>query len=131
LRLSPAFDGFSVAFLTTNKHCRREVAGHRFYLVNEASRWNKLALLLMALRVMWVILCERPDFVVSTGAAPGYVAVRLGRLIGARTVWVDSMANADELSLSGQRVGRYADLWLTQWPHLAATGGPSYKGAVL
>jgi len=131
LRLRPAFNGFDVIFLTTNKHCRCEADGQRVHLVNEASRWNKLALLLMAVRVMWVIACVRPDFIVSTGAAPGYIAVRLGRLIGARTIWIDSMANADELSLSGRRVGRYADLWLTQWPHLASSSGPNYKGAVL
>jgi len=131
LRLRPAFHGFEVSFLTTNEYCRRDVGNHRIYLVNDASRWNKAALLMMCIRVMWALICERPAFVISTGAAPGYVALRFGRLLGARTVWIDSMANADELSLSGQRVGRYADLWLTQWPHLASPSGPNYKGAVL
>ena len=43
----------------------------------------------------------RPDVVITTGAAPGYFAVRIGKLLGARVVWVDSIANAEELSLSG------------------------------
>ena len=131
LRLLPAFAGFDVTFVSTQEGCRSEVPHHRFYRVNEASRWNKFALLLMAIRVARLIIAARPDFVISTGAAPGYVAVRLGRLIGARTIWLDSMANADELSLSGQQVGKYADLWLTQWPHLASPRGPRYMGAVL
>jgi hypothetical protein len=41
------------------------------------------------------------------------------------------MANIEGLSLSGSRVGRYADLWLTQWPHLAKAEGPHYGGSVL
>ena len=49
----------------------------------------------------------------------------------ARTIWIVSIANAEELSFAGQMVGRYADLWFTQWPHLARPGGPRYKGAVL
>jgi hypothetical protein len=78
---------------------------------------------LALVRTAWVIMLllwrERPDVVLSTGAAPGYFAIRLGGWMGARTVWVDSVANAEELSLSGRKAGACADLWLTQWPHLA------------
>jgi len=35
------------------------------------------------------------------------------------------------LSLSGRRVGPWADLWLTQWEHLARPEGPEYRGSVL
>jgi hypothetical protein len=69
--------------------------------------------------------------VVSTGAAPGYVALRIAHVLRAQTIWLDSIANIAELSLSGAKVGRYADLWLTQWPHLAGPQGPYYAGSVL
>ena len=52
------------------------------------------------------------------GAAPGFFAISLARLVGARSVWVDSIANAEELSLSGQKATRVATLTLTQWPSL-------------
>ena len=74
---------------------------------------------------------HRPDVVLSTGAAPGFFAILFGKLLGARTIWVDSIANAEQLSLSGKKAGRFADLWLTQWPHLAQPGGPLYKGSVI
>jgi hypothetical protein len=83
------------------------------------------------LEVFWIICKERPDIVISTGAAPGYLAIRVGKLFGARSVWVDSIANAEQLSMSGAMAGRYADLWLTQWPDLAKPDGPHYRGAVL
>ncbi|WP_220347888.1 hypothetical protein [Alkalilimnicola ehrlichii] len=54
-----------------------------------------------------------------------------GKLLGAKTIWVDSLANAEQLSVSGAKVRRFADLWLTQWEHLAAPDGPHYRGAVL
>jgi hypothetical protein len=41
------------------------------------------------------------------------------------------VANVDELSMSGRKAGPHADLWLTQWPHLAAANGPRYSGSVL
>ena len=85
----------------------------------------------MALQILWILLRTRPHIVVSTGAAPGYFAVRLGKLLGARTIWIDSIANVEKLSLSGQRIGRHADLWLTQWPHLAGPKGPHFLGGIL
>jgi UDP-N-acetylglucosamine:LPS N-acetylglucosamine transferase len=129
-RLAPAFEGHDVAYLTTDAGYRSEAGSARFHVVNDANRWNKLALLRCALKVLWVVLRERPTVVVSTGAAPGYLAIRCGRLLGARTVWVDSVANVDELSMSGQMASSTADLCLTQWPHLAG-GQVRYLGAVL
>jgi hypothetical protein len=83
------------------------------------------------LQLFWIVFKERPDVIISTGAAPGYIAIRLGKLFGARSIWVDSIANVEQLSMSGALAGGRADLWLTQWPHLAKENGPYYKGAVL
>lgn len=130
-RLRPALDEHDVVFLTTNAGYRSEALPHRFYVVNDASRWNKLRLALMALRIFVIVLRERPDVVISTGAACGYFSIRIGKLIGARTIWIDSIANIDEVSMAGHLARRYADLWLTQWPHLASPDGPRYAGAVL
>ncbi len=131
LRLRPAFEGHDVTFVTVDARYRGEVAPHRFHAVTDATRWNKLKLLWMATQLLRILVRERPDVVISTGAAPGYVALRLGRMLGARTVWIDSIANVEQLSLSGRRIGPHADLWLTQWPHLARPDGPRYAGAVL
>lgn len=131
LRLAAAFDGCDVAYVTVNEAYRQQVGDARFYAVNDATRWNKLGLVWMMLRLTRIILRERPDVIISTGAAPGYLGLRIGRWIGCRTVWVDSIANAEKLSLSGEKIGRFVDLWLTQWPHLAKPKGPLYAGAVL
>ena len=131
LRILPAFEGCDVTLVTINETYRSEAQGHKFYVVNDATRWNKLALLSQCLRIAWILAKVRPHVVVSTGAAPGYFALRLGKIMGARTIWIDSIANVEQLSLSGARVGKYADLWLTQWPHLATPAGPRYQGAVL
>jgi hypothetical protein len=130
-RMEPAFAGFDVVYVTVHPEYRSQVPESKFYCVNDATRWSKLALIVQALRIAWIIGKERPEVVISTGAAPGYFAVLFGRWFRARTVWIDSMANIEELSMSGSHVGRHADLWLTQWPHLAKAGGPQYGGSVL
>jgi hypothetical protein len=130
-RITPAFAGFDVVYVTVQPEYRCQVIDSRFYCVNDATRWNKLGLIALALRIAWIVWKERPAVVVSTGAAPGYFAVLFGRWCHARTIWIDSMANVERLSMSGEHVGRHADLWLTQWPHLAKAEGPHYGGSVL
>ena len=142
LRMRPAWEGCDVAYATTHEGYRKNVpatsAGDaiRFYVVPDANLSQKLRLVYQLVMVTVVMLRERPDVVVTTGASVGYFALRLAKLLGGRTIWVDSIANAEELSLSGQRAQRYADLWLTQWPELARQSGPSsrtpeYRGSVL
>jgi UDP-N-acetylglucosamine:LPS N-acetylglucosamine transferase len=129
-RLRPAFSGHDVAYLTTEAGHRADVGDARFYTVCDANRWSKVALIRSALKIAWVVARERPQVVISTGAAPGYIAIRLGKLLGARTAWIDSVANAEELSMSGRLASDKTDLCLTQWPHLAR-GPVRYQGAVL
>jgi len=141
-RLRPAWRECHVYYVTTTESRRPEIEdeqreGRRvgFYSVVEASRWDKVKLILQSLQIASILLRVRPDVVISTGAAPGFFALRLAKWMGRRTVWVDSIANAEELSLSGARVENCADLWLTQWKHLSCSGdqgkGPDYKGTVI
>lgn len=131
LRMRPAWADCDVTYVTTNSGYRAQVAPARYYTVRDANRWDKVGLLQQAAKLAWIVLRVRPHVVISTGAAPGYFALRFGKWIGARTIWVDSIANVDELSLSGQRIGPHADLWLTQWAHLACPDGPRHVGAVI
>jgi len=130
LRLRPAFEHHNVFYATTIEGNKATVPGHKCYIVNDANRWNKLGLLVMLIQVMAVMIRVRPDVVITTGAAPGVFAIRTAKLFRTRTIWVDSMANVKELSMSGRLVGSHADLWLTQWKKLERKDGPLYKGSV-
>ena len=130
-RILPALDDYEKVFVTTDPKYRSTVGTHRFLLVPDASRWNKLQVVWLALITLKHVLIVQPDVVVSTGAAPGFFAILFGKKLGAKTIWIDSIANVDELSMSGRMVGKHADLWLTQWKHLATDNGPKYAGEVL
>ena len=60
-----------------------------------------------------------------------FATLRLAKLFGCRTVWIDSISQIEALSMSGRHARKVADLWLTQWPHLAKPGGPEYSGTIL
>jgi UDP-N-acetylglucosamine:LPS N-acetylglucosamine transferase len=132
LRLQPAWLDCDVAFLSTDPSVESMIDGPaRFYAATEASRWEKLKLLKSAAQVALVLLRERPDVVITTGAAAGYFAILFGRLLGSRTIWIDSIANAEEISLSGKKAAKFAHVFLTQWPDLKRSDRPDYWGSVL
>jgi len=132
LRVLPAFAGNDLHFVTVRKDYRADLGDHAgFHTVSDATQWNPLRAALLAIQMLLLVARLRPDIVVSTGAAPGYFAVRFGKLFGARTIWIDSLANVEQLSKAGRLAGPYADLWLTQWPELASESGPDFAGQVI
>ena len=131
LRIVPALTEHTVHFVTVRADYRRDVGNAPFHTVRDATRWNPIGALILAAQMLLVMIRVRPDVVVSTGAAPGYFAIRFGKLLGARTIWVDTLADVENLSRAGQLAGKYTDLWLTQWPHIARPNGPEYAGQVI
>lgn len=131
-RVLPAFDDATVVFATVNPAYRQDQPDDRVHVIEDATRWDRWKLIKMSLQILWILIRERPHVVFTTGAAPGCLAIVLGHFLGAKTIWLDSIANVEEVSMSGRLVRKYADLWLTQWPHLAGEeDGPQYAGAVI
>lgn len=131
LLLEPAFDGLKKYYATTDSSYCQFVMGESFYTVPDASRWNKLRLVWQAFYVLALLLYIRPEIVISTGASVGFFALFFAKKIRVKTIWVESLANTEQMSLSGLKVKPYADLWLTQWPHLATDKGPYFYGSLL
>lgn len=131
LRLRPAFAGAKVSYATVKREAEKDVDGAPFFTFPDANRDRKVALIAQILKIAWIVLRVRPDVVITTGASCGYVAIRLARLFGSRTLFLDSIANAEQMSLSAQLAQRHVNMLLTQWPHLAGTDGPEYRGSVI
>lgn len=129
-RLIPAFEDHTVRFVTTNADLAKQVE-QPTEIVTDANLKSKFKLIIMFIQTFFILIKFRPDVVITTGAAPGFAAILWGKLFRAKTIWVDSIANAEELSKSGRNAQKIADVWLTQWEHLATKDGPIYKGKVL
>ncbi|MFH1119560.1 MAG: hypothetical protein V1775_07030 [Bacteroidota bacterium] len=131
LRLQPAFEGCRVIYISTHKGYHKQVNDSVFYSVTDANRWNKFKLIRMAFEVMYIVLKEKPDIIISTGAAPGLFAVAWGKLTGSKTIWLDSIANVERISMSGRLAKPFSNVHLTQWNHLASGVSTVFKGNVI
>lgn len=100
------------------------------YLISDFSRTDLQMLPIVFFESLRIIIREKPDLIVSTGALPGAVMLLVGKLLFCKTVWIDSIANTEKLSASGKIASYYADHVLTQWEHIADKK-VKYVGAVL
>jgi hypothetical protein len=130
-RLMPAWDGCEVHYACTSPDHAARLRAAAAARGQAVASYTALTDANQMLEVVALVLRVRPQVILTTGASAGYFAIRAGRLLGARTCWIDSIANGEELSLSGERAGPHADLFLTQWPELARADGPQYRGSVL
>lgn len=139
-RMRPAFDGHRLVYASTMQGMQATIADDaklrgqavpEYVELPEANRWQKMKMAILLVKIALLLLRVRPHFIISTGAAHGYFAIRIGKLIGARTIWIDSFANAEEMSMSGRLIKPHASHCLSQWPDVARATGAEYHGAVL
>lgn len=131
-RLLPAFEGLEMTYVSTDTEPDVNLAGARYYCIHNFTRHNALTSVKVIAEMVRILRRERPEVVITTGAAPGLIALVLAKLLlRSRTIWVDSLAAAETMSLSGRMARPFADAWLTQWEALARPGGPEHWGSVL
>ena len=128
--MSAFLSKYDTHWVSTDKGVIKNIENNSSY-VNDSSKDSYLKLALTSVRLLYIILKLRPDIIVSTGAAPGCLAILIGRFFSIKTVWIDSIANHDELSYSGKILKGKADIFLTQWPHLADGEKVLFKGRLI
>lgn len=62
-----------------------------------------------------VIRRERPDLIISSGAAVAVPFFYVGKLYGAKCVYVEVFDRIDTSTLSGKLVSKAADIFVVQW----------------
>lgn len=75
---------------------------------------------------------RRPDAILSTGAGLAVPFFLIGRLLGIRLVYVESVTRTESLSLSGRMVYPLASRFFVQWPAVAERfRRAEYHGGIL
>lgn len=75
---------------------------------------------------------QKPDVIISTGAGVAVPFIIAGKLLKIRTVYLESIARNQKLSLSGRLVYPIVDEFLVQWPELAVKYKKAkYQGRVI
>jgi len=133
LKLAESWNGHETFCVTTTEVVRDKLSKFGgVYVVGECNRQQPVRVVKVLLRCIRIAFRERPDVVISTGAAAGCILCFLCKMYGAKVVWIDSVTNVERISLSGRMVRHIADLFLVQWPELASRyKRVEYVGAII
>jgi|SRR5690625_224805 len=100
------------------------------FTIKDFNRYNFFLGLSQFNAIRRIIKQNNIHLVVTTGAAPGLYFGLIARLLGKKTIWIDSLANVDKLSMSGKLATIFFHRVFVQWEHLAE-GKIEYIGCVL
>jgi len=133
LQLLDAFSDHTFFFATY--HGPREEDINRIapaYFIENigTSPWRMFLLTLWAFKIL---RHERPDIILSLGSEIAIPFFYLGKLLGIKTIFIETWSRIDNLSKTAQFVYPVADVFLVQWPQLLKTCGSKarYEGAVI
>jgi UDP-N-acetylglucosamine transferase subunit ALG13 len=97
-------DNVLVGKANTNKIMKLFLFGYYFLLVGTAE--------------LLILLREKPELIVSTGSAIAIPMFLIGKMMGIRTIFIESVCRVKTLSLSGRIVYPVTNAFLVQWQEL-------------
>lgn len=131
LALKPAWEPFDTTWVTlTGSDVEHILRDEHVVFAHGPTNRSVRKLVRNVLLAARVLLRERPDAILSTGAALAVPFFLLGRIVGARLVYVESLTRTEGLSLSGRLVAPLAHEQFVQWPG-AVRGRARYVGSIL
>lgn len=133
LALREAWGRYSRAWVTDDtSDARSLLAGERVFFAHTPTSRNVKNLIRNLLLAWRVIGRCRPAVILTTGAATAVPFAWIGRVRGARVVYVESLTRIDSPSFSCRLTRPVADRVYVQWPELvSAVPGARYAGTVL
>ena len=133
LALEQAWEGYSSAWVTFDRGDAQSLLEGREVIKAHSptnrSLKNVILNLFLAARVVPRL---RPTAIVTTGAGVAVPFAWVGRLFGARVVYVESVTRIDTVSLSYRLIRPVASRTYVQWPELLeVVPAARYVGSVL
>lgn len=114
--LEKAADRFWVTF--DKEDANTSLVGERVYHCYFPTNRNFPNLVRNSLLAMRILRKEHPDLVISSGAAVAVPFFLLGKIMGAKTVYIEVFDRVDKSTLTGRLVCRLTDLFIVQWPEM-------------
>ena len=109
-------DRFWVTFnkIDANSILKDEKVYHCYFPTNR-NVWNLIRNTFLAIKVLWK---EKPDIIISSGAAVAVPFFYLGKLRGAKTVYIEVFDRIDKSTLTGKLVYPVTDKFIVQWDEM-------------
>jgi len=97
---------------------RSLLAGEKIYPVYYPSNRSLKALFINTFRAIKILCKERPDLIISSGAAPAIPFFWIGKLMGAKTIYIEVFDRIDKPTIAGKLCYPVTDRFIVQWEEM-------------
>ena len=125
------FEGHDIFFLTYDTPTTQKLEYRKYLIENIGTDISKM--FKAFLKSFKILLNEKPDLIISTGAEIAIPTFLIGKLIMIKTIYIESWCRVKSKSGTGRILYYFSNLFLVQWPNLTKIYGKKaiYKGAVI
>ncbi len=117
--LKPFWEDHERFWVTFDKvDARSLLEGERFYPCYFPSNRSLKALIINTVRAFKVLSKERPDLIISSGAAVAVPFFYVGKLYGAKTIYMEVFDRVNHSTITGRLVYPKADCFVVQWEEM-------------
>lgn len=117
--LKPFWEDKDRFWATFDKEDSRSLLkGERMYPVYYPSNRSIKALIINTSRAVKILRKERPDLIISSGAAPAVPFFYIGKMMGAKLIYIEPFDRINKGSMSGKLCYKVADVFVVQWEQM-------------
>ncbi len=117
--LKPFWQDKERFWVTFDKEDARSLLeGEKMYPAYYPSNRSLKALVINTARAIRILRAEKPDLIVSSGAAAAVPFFYLGKLMGAKTVYIEVFDRIDKPTISGRMCYPVTDRFIVQWEEM-------------
>ena len=117
--LKPFWESKDRIWVTFDKEDARSLLeGEKMYPCYYPSNRSIKALIINSFRAIYILSKERPDLIISTGAAPAIPFFYIGKMMGIRTIYIEIFDRINTPTISGKLCYYVADRFIVQWEEM-------------
>ena len=97
---------------------RSMLQGEKIYPVYYPSNRSIKALIINTYRAVKILRRERPDIIISSGAAPAVPFFWIGKLMGTSTIYIEVFDCIDRATITGRLCYPVTDKFIVEWEEM-------------
>ncbi len=124
LKLSPLFNKYDSYLVTektkSNKNINRKFKNVSFLIYGTKKHILSypFKLLLNCFISLFLFIRIRPKFIITTGTHTAGPMCCIGKILGAKIVYIETFANVYSQTVAGKFIYKFADLFVVQWEEM-------------
>jgi len=131
--LKEVYEKYEHYFVTVkSEYSAQALKDEKVFLVKQHLR-NPLSFIKNFFESLKIFAAEKPDVIITTGSGDALATCYLGKLMGAKLIFIETFARVSEPSFFGTLVHPISDHTIVQWESMrnvykkSVYGGPLYK----